>query len=155
MKASKTTTVQEANPSDLIEWRAKYAHTIKTEIMEELASAVGYGTRLVQHWLRDRLNPLAIEFFEACKACYDNEINGYFLSGTVLEDWYAKDWRGKQGDAPKPMQLFERALMVYDRLQKERQTEYWVKHTGPLPATPPIRRQINLDALPLPIIKPK
>ena len=101
-------------------WKAAGLHGIKTDIMEQLAKACGYGTKLVQHWVRDRLNPAAIEFFDTCKLCNEYDLPGHFLSGTVLEDWYAGDWRGKKAQVPTPPQLFERALMVHGRLEAER-----------------------------------
>ena len=123
------------------EWKAKYAHSTKTEIMEQLANACGLGTKLVQHWLRaDRLNPAAVEFFDTCKHCYQHEIGGYFLSGTVLDDWYANDWRGKKQQIPTAAQLFERALMVISKLERERQAQ---AH-----ALPVAKRTSTIDSLP-------
>ena len=112
----------------------------KTEIMEQLAKACGYGTKLVQHWLRDRINPAAAEFFDTCKLFYNHELPGYFISGTVLEDWYANDWRGKKGQVPTPPQLFERALMVHGRLEAEREAD---AHRAPV-----AKRVSALDAEP-------
>lgn len=116
---------QRTNDPAIVEaWKAKHMHTIKTDIMEQLAIACGLGVKLVQHWLReDRLNPAAIEFFDACKHCYEYELGGYFLGGTVLDDWYANDWRGKKGQAPTAPQLFERGLMVNAKLDAQRQTD--------------------------------
>ena len=96
---------------------------LQGDCLQQLAKACGYGTKLVQHWVRDRLNPAAVEFFEACKLCNEYELPGYFMSGTVLEDWYAGDWRGKKGQVPTPPQLFERALMVHGRLEAEREAD--------------------------------
>ena len=108
------------DPDVVKAWKAAGLHGIKTDIMEQLAKACGYGTKLVQHWVRDRLNPAAIEFFDTCKLCNEYDLPGHFLSGTVLEDWYAGDWRGKKAQVPTPPQLFERALMVHGRLEAER-----------------------------------
>ena len=108
------------DPDVVKAWKAAGLHGIKTDIMEQLAKACGYGTKLVQHWVRDRLNPAAIEFFDTCKLCNEYDLPGHFLSGTVLEDWYAGDWRGKKAQVPSPPQLFERALMVHGRLEAER-----------------------------------
>jgi len=113
-----------SDPAVVAAWKAKHAHSEKTDIMQQLAIACGLGVKLVQHWLReDRLNPAAIEFFNTCGHCYTHEISGYFLSGTVLEDWYANDWRGKKGQAPTAPQLFERGLMVHSRLELEREAQ--------------------------------
>ncbi len=62
------------------------------------------------------------------------------MSGTVLEDWYAADWRGKKGQVPTPPQLFERALMVHGRLEAEREAD---AHRAPL-----VKRVSELDAKP-------
>ena len=128
------------DPAGLAAWKADGQHGYKTDIMEQLAKACGYGTKLVQHWVRDRLNPAAVEFFEACKLCNEYELPGYFMSGTVLEDWYAGDWRGKKAQAPTPMQLFERALMVHGRLEAEREAD---AHRAPV-----AKRVSALDAEP-------
>ena len=132
-----------SDPAMLAAWKAAGQHGYKTDIMEQLAKACGYGTKLVQHWVRDRINPAAAEFFEACKLCNDYELPGYFISGTVLEDWYAADWRGKKAQAPTPMQLFERALMVHGRLETEREAD---AYRAPV-AT---RAVADFDALPAP-----
>ena len=124
----------------LAAWKAAGQHGYKTDIMEQLAKACGYGTKLVQHWVRDRINPAAAEFFEACKLCYEYELPGHFISGTVLEDWYTNDWRGKKGQAPGPAQLFERALMVHGRLETEREAD---AHRAPT-----AKRVSELDAEP-------
>ena len=132
-----------SDPAVLASWKAAGQHGYKTDIMEQLAKACGYGTKLVQHWVRDRINPAAVEFFEACKLCNDYELPGYFISGTVLEDWYANDWRGKKAQVPTPMQLFERALMVHGRLETEREAD---AYRAPV-AT---RAAADFDALPAP-----
>ena len=132
-----------SDPAVLAAWKAAGQHGYKTDIMEQLAKACGYGTKLVQHWVRDRINPAAVEFFEACKLCNDYELPGYFISGTVLEDWYANDWRGKKGQVPTPMQLVERALMVHGRLETEREAD---AYRAPV-AT---RAAADFDALPAP-----
>ena len=62
------------------------------------------------------------------------------MSGTVLEDWYAGDWRGKKAQPPTPPQLFERALMVHGRLEAEREAD---AHRAPL-----VKRVSELDAEP-------
>ena len=129
-----------SDPAVLAAWKAAGQHGYKTDIMEQLAKACGYGTKLVQHWLRDRMNPAAVDFFEACKLCWEYELPGYFMSGTVLEDWYANDWRGKKGQVPTPPQLFERALMVHGRLEAEREAD---AHRAPL-----VKRVSALDAEP-------
>ena len=129
-----------SDPAGLAAWKAEGQHGYKTDIMEQLAKACGYGTKLVQHWVRDRINPAAVEFFEACKLCNEYELPGYFLGGTVLEDWYAGDWRGKKAQAPTPMQLFERALMVHGRLEAEREAD---AHRAPV-----AKRVSALDAEP-------
>ena len=129
-----------SDPAGLAAWKAAGQHGYKTDIMEQLAKACGYGTKLVQHWVRDRINPAAAEFFEACKLCYEYELPGHFISGTVLEDWYANDWRGKKGQAPGPAQLFERALMVHGRLETEREAD---AHRAPT-----AKRVSELDAEP-------
>lgn len=122
-------------------WKQKYAHSTKTEILEQLANACGLGSLLVQHWLRaDRLNPAALEFFETCKHCYQHEIGGYFLSGTVLDDWYLNDWRGKKQQAPTAAQLFERALMMKSKLEREGQLQ---AHAMPI-----AKRVSAIDGLP-------
>ena len=128
------------DPAGLAAWNADGQHGYKTDIMEQLAKACGYGTKLVQHWVRDRINPAAAEFFEACKLCYEYELPGHFISGTVLEDWYANDWRGKKGQAPGPAQLFERALMVHGRLETE--------HEADAHRAPTAKRVSELDAQP-------
>lgn len=132
-----------SDAKELALWKRESERHIKTEIMEQLAKACGYGVKLVQYWGRDKLNPSAIEFFEACTACYDNELPGYFLSGSALEEWYSVDWRGKKAQIPTPMQLFERAMMVYARLQDERvQDEF---------QAPAVKRVlVDLDTLPSP-----
>ena len=132
-----------SDPAVLASWKAAGQHGYKTDIMEQLAKACGYGTKLVQHWVRDRLNPAAVEFFEACKLCNEYELPGYFISGTVLEDWYANDWRGKKAQVPTPMQLVERALMVHGRLDAEREAD---AYRAPV-AT---RAAADFDALPAP-----
>ena len=132
-----------SDPAVLAAWKAAGQHGYKTDIMEQLAKACGYGTKLVQHWVRDRINPAAVEFFEACKLCNDYELPGYFISGTVLEDWYANDWRGKKAQVPTPMQLVERALMVHGRLEAEREAD---AYRAPV-AT---RAAADFDALPAP-----
>ena len=132
-----------SDPAMLASWKAAGQHGYKTDIMEQLAKACGYGTKLVQHWVRDRINPAAVEFFEACKLCNDYELPGYFISGTVLEDWYANDWRGKKGQVPTPPQLFERALMVHGRMEAEREAD---AYRAPV-AT---RAAADFDALPAP-----
>ena len=132
-----------SDPAMLASWKAAGQHGYKTDIMEQLAKACGYGTKLVQHWVRDRINPAAAEFFEACKLCWEYELPGYFISGTVLEDWYANDWRGKKAQAPTPMQLVERALMVHGRLDAEREAD---AYRAPV-AT---RAAADFDALPAP-----
>ena len=122
-------------------WRAQYAYADKTAIMEQMAVACGLGKELVQHWARhDRLNPAAREFFDTCAYAYTHEITGHFMSGTVLEEWYALDWRGKKGQAPTGPQLFERALMVKSRLERERADE--------LHRAPAAKRVVDLDTLP-------
>ena len=118
-----------SDPAVLAAWKAAGQHGFKTDIMEQLAKACGYGTKLVQHWVRDRINPAAVEFFEACKLCWEYELPGYFISGTVLEDWYANDWRGKKAQVPTPMQLVERALMVHGRLETEREADAYRSRT--------------------------
>ena len=132
-----------SDPAVLAAWKAAGQHGYKTDIMEQLAKACGYGTKLVQHWVRDRINPAAVEFFEACKLCNEYELPGYFISGTVLEDWYANDWRGKKAQVPTPMQLVERALMVHGRLEAEREAD---AYRAPV-AT---RAAADFDALPAP-----
>ena len=132
-----------SDPAMLASWKAAGQHGYKTDIMEQLAKACGYGTKLVQHWVRDRINPAAVEFFEACKLCYEYELPGHFISGTVLEDWYANDWRGKKAQVPTPMQRVERALMVHGRLEAEREAD---AHRAPV-AT---RAAADFDALPAP-----
>ena len=132
-----------SDPAMLASWKAAGQHGYKTDIMEQLAKACGYGTKLVQHWVRDRINPAAVEFFEACKLCWEYELPGYFISGTVLEDWYANDWRGKKAQVPTPMQLVERALMVHGRLETEREAD---AYRAPV-AT---RAAADFDALPAP-----
>ena len=132
-----------SDPAVLAAWKAAGQHGYKTDIMEQLAKACGYGTKLVQHWVRDRINPAAVEFFEACKLCNDYELPGYFISGTVLEDWYANDWRGKKAQVPTPMQLVERALMVHGRLETEREAD---AYRAPV-AT---RAAADFDSLPAP-----
>ena len=126
------------DPDVVAGWKAAGLHGIKTDIMEQLAKACGYGTKLVQHWVRDRLNPAAIEFFDTCKLCNEYDLPGHFLSGTVLEDWYASDWRGKKAQVPTPPQLFERALMVHGRLEAERVAD---AHRAPM-----VKRVSELDA---------
>ena len=132
-----------SDPAMLASWKAAGQHGYKTDIMEQLAKACGYGTKLVQHWVRDRINPAAVDFFEACKLCNEYELPGYFISGTVLEEWYANDWRGKKGQVPTPMQLVERALMVHGRLETEREAD---AYRAPV-AT---RAAADFDALPAP-----
>ena len=132
-----------SDPAVLAAWKAAGQHGYKTDIMEQLAKACGYGTKLVQHWVRDRLNPAAVEFFEACKLCNEYELPGYFISGTVLEDWYANDWRGKKAQVPTPMQLVERALMVHGRLETEREAD---AYRAPVA----VRAAADFDALPAP-----
>ena len=132
-----------SDPAVLASWKAAGQHGYKTDIMEQLAKACGYGTKLVQHWVRDRINPAAVEFFEACKLCWEYELPGYFISGTVLEDWYANDWRGKKAQVPTPMQLVERALMVHGRLETEREAD---AYRAPVA----VRAAADFDALPAP-----
>ena len=132
-----------SDPAVLAAWKAAGQHGYKTDIMEQLAKACGYGTKLVQHWVRDRINPAAVEFFEACKLCWEYELPGYFISGTVLEDWYANDWRGKKAQVPTPMQLVERALMVHGRLETEREAD---AYRAPVA----MRATADFDALPAP-----
>ena len=130
-----------SDPGALAAWRAQYTYGDKTAIMEQLALACGLGTELVQHWARhDRLNPAAVEFFDTCKFCHTHEITGHFLSGSVLEEWYAQDWRGKKGQPPTAPQLFERALMVKSRLERERTEE--------LHRLPAAKRVSEIDRLP-------
>ena len=131
------------DPAVLAAWKAAGQHGYKTDIMEQLAKACGYGTKLVQHWVRDRINPAAAEFFDTCKLFYNHELPGYFISGTVLEEWYSADWRGKKGQVPTPTQLFERALMVHGRLETEREAD---AYRAPV-AT---RAAADFDALPAP-----
>ena len=110
-------------------WRKRSERVLKVEIKEQLANACGYGLLLVQHWGKNRMRPEAVEFYEACILCYDNEMYGHFLSGSVLEEWFSKDWRGVKGQRPLPMQLFERALMVKQRLIDEQEAE---RHRAPV-----------------------
>ena len=132
-----------SDPAVLASWKAAGQHGYKTDIMEQLAKACGYGTKLVQHWVRDRINPAAAEFFDTCKLCYEYELPGYFISGTVLEEWYANDWRGKKAQVPTPPQLFERALMVQSRLDAEREADAYR-------APAAVRAAADFDALPAP-----
>ncbi len=135
------------NEAEIAEWKKESERDYKTDIMEQLAKSCGYGVRLVQHWGRNKITPAAIEFFDTCTACYENELPGYFLSGTVLEDWYAKDWRGVKGQIPTPPQLFERALMVYARLQDEQLQDQFRQ--------PAVKRiYTDFDTLPLPQAMP-
>lgn len=122
-------------------WRERHTYNEKTAIMTQLAIACKLGTRLVQHWLRhDRLNKEAVEFFDACGYIYTHDIPAHLLTGTVLDDWYEHDWRGKKGQAPTASQLFERALMTTSRLEGERIAEQY--------RAPAVKRVVDLDSLP-------
>ena len=82
-------------------WKQRTMQTEKTCIRDELAKACGFGILLVKHWMSENPpNPAGRDFVTACELCYASEIPGYFLSGTVLEEWYEKDWRGMKGKAP-------------------------------------------------------
>ena len=130
-----------SDPGALAAWRAQTTYNDKTAIMEQLALACGLGVELVQHWARhDRRNPASIEFFDTCKHCFDHELPGHFLSGTVLDEWYAQDWRGRKGQPPTAPQLFERALMVKARLQRERAEQDYQQ--------PAAKRASQIDRLP-------
>ena len=128
------------DPMLIMAWKKQYMRCEKTCIMEELANSCGYGMLLVQFWLRNRLNPSAIDFYEVCTLCYEHELTGHLLSGTILEDWYANDWRGAKGQKPKPIQLFERGLSVKAELLKQAENARYEK--------PVVVRRIDLDSLP-------
>lgn len=132
------------DPMLIMAWRKQYMRCEKTCIMEELAKSCGYGILLVQFWLRNRLNPSAIDFYEVCTLCYEHELTGHLLSGTILADWYANDWRGVKGQKPTPIQLFERGLSVKaDLLVQAENARYASKTPAKF-----IVRQIDLDSLP-------
>jgi len=122
-------------------WKQRTMQTEKTCIRDELAKACGFGILLVKHWMSENPpNPAGRDFVTACELCYASEIPGHFLSGTVLEEWYEKDWRGMKGRPPTPILLFERALMVKARLESELETD---RYRAPI-----VRRHIDLDNLP-------
>lgn len=132
------------DPTLLTAWRKQYMHCEKTSIMEELAVSCGYGVLLVQFWLRNRLNPAAVEFYDVCKLCYEHELTGHLLSGTILADWHANDWRGIKGQKPTPMQLFERGLSVKaDLLRQAEKQMYANQHRTKFSV-----RKIDLESLP-------
>ena len=122
-------------------WKNGSMQVEKTGIRDELAKACGFGVHLVKHWMSDPANVSGKEFVTACELCYANELPGGFLSGTALEEWYEKDWRGIRGQPPTPILLFERALMVKSRLETELEAERY--------QTPKFNRHTDLDNLPL------
>lgn len=123
-------------------WRDKTSRIGKLDIIEQMAVACGYGIKLVNYWLKTnpKTSTQSTEFFEACGECFKEDLTGWFLAGTVLEDWYASDWRGQKAQRPSPHQLFERALMVHGRLQQELLAS---QH-----AVPTIKRISTIDELP-------
>ncbi len=128
-------------------WKQRSMQVEKTSIRDELAKACGFGIYLVKHWMSDPTNAAGKEFVTACELCYSNELPGGFLSGTVLEEWYEKDWRGMKGRPPTPILLFERALMVKARLETELEAD---RHR-----TPKINRHTDLEKLPIAVSKHK
>ena len=127
-------------------WKQRTMQTEKTCIRDELAKACGFGILLVKHWMSENPpNPAGRDFVTACELCYASEIPGYFLSGTVLEEWYEKDWRGMKGRPPTPILLFERALMVKARLEEEREADLY--------RAPIIYRATDLSKLPTAVSK--
>ena len=104
----------------ITEYHKSYDKTNKLEIIEQLAIACGIGELLAAHWMENSTsNPDAVAFFNACKLCFENNLHGYFISGSVLEDWQSKDWRGKKGETPTPAMMFEHGLKVKARLRRE------------------------------------
>lgn len=132
-------------PRPIAEWKQRSAQGEKTCIRDQLAKACGFGIYLVKHWMSDPANPAGKDFVTVCELCYTHELPGYFLSGTVLEEWYEQDWRGMKGRPPTPMLLFERALMVKARLEDEREAD--------LHRTPIINRPTDLSKLPAAVSK--
>ena len=109
-----------ASKAAIAEFHQRYDRINKREIIEQLAIACGIGDLLAAHWMEHSTSsPEAIAFFDACKLCFENNLHGYFLSGSVLEDWQSKDWRGKKGETPTPAMMFEHGLKVKGRLRRE------------------------------------
>ena len=132
-------------PRPIADWKQRSAQREKTCIRDQLAKACGFGTYLVKHWMTDPTNPAGKDFVTVCELCYTHELPGYFLSGTVLEEWYEQDWRGMKGRPPTPILLFERALMVKARLEEEREADLY--------RAPIINRATDLSKLPAAVSK--
>ena len=111
------------DPAITAAWKKDNERIIKTDIKEQLAKACGFGILLIEHWGKNRMRPEAVDFFESCILCYEHELMGHFLSGSVLDDWLANDWRGQKKQAPTPTQVFERALMLKAKLREEAEAD--------------------------------
>lgn len=111
------------DPAITAAWNKDNERIIKTDIKEQLAKACGFGTLLIEHWGKNRMRPEATDFYETCILCFEHELMGYFLSGSVLDDWLANDWRGQKKQLPTPTQLFERALMLKAKLRQEAEAD--------------------------------
>jgi predicted RNA-binding protein with PUA-like domain len=108
------------NTKDYSDWlkpiteedKKRYALVEKNYVIEQMARQCEIGDKLVSYWLRSNTKiPEATQFFDACKLVYDENIPAGFLY-SAREYWDTRDWRGKKGQLPTPIQLAETAMRM-------------------------------------------